>query len=335
MNRGDRRDQRPRRAREVDQLAGDDAQRAGRRLGAGGQLGGEHRLTVERERPLLAAAPPRQERAQREPLQPLVPAHPIVVGVAVGEVATVGAAHDAELLAQREERLRIDVGKTAGDRRVHRELQQLGAAERPGRQGEQQLDRRQDVALGGRRQVEHGVGQLGRGREHLAGERQVRRRRRRGNHDREVVEAQRVVAPHQRPDLGGDGLQLAARIGRAEHHQALVARRGARGCAARAPGPPAAAWPARWATPCRRPDPRSARESCSRTARCRGECCRARAGPTAPAVDSRRRRPRPPRPPRRRRPSASASWRDDARRLGLDRRTGCTSSHSSRQGFSV
>ena len=68
--------------REGDQLAGDDPQRAGGRLQIRRQIEREHRLALEHERPLLAAARSGQERAQRQPPQPLIPAGAIAVEVA-------------------------------------------------------------------------------------------------------------------------------------------------------------------------------------------------------------------------------------------------------------
>ena len=139
----------------------------------------------------------------------------------------------------------------------------------------------------------------------------------------------------QRPDLGGDRLQLAAGIGRGDHRQAVVVRRRARGCAARGPGPRAAAWRAASAPPCRPRDPRSVRGSCSRTARCRAGCCRARACPTSASSGFSS-------------AAAAAAARGRVvvererqlarRRAALGRALGapaCRSSHSSRHGFSV
>ena len=146
-------------AREGDELAGDDPQRAGRRLEIRRQIDRKHRLAVEHEGSLLAAARSRQERPQRQPPQPLIPAGAIAIEVAVGLIGAVGAAHDLQRLAERQPVLGIDVGESARHRRVHRHAQEIRPPERAERQLEEQRHHVEDPALGRARKIDDGVRQ--------------------------------------------------------------------------------------------------------------------------------------------------------------------------------
>ena len=135
-------------------------------------------------------------RASRR--NPLVPAHPVVLEVTVGVIRRVRAAHDGQLVGEGQPVFRIDVRKSASDRRVHGQPEQVGPSQVRFRQSEEQLHRLADAPLAGRREVDHRVRQVGGVVEHRPSERQVARGGRGRNDDGEVAEPQRPAGLSRR-----------------------------------------------------------------------------------------------------------------------------------------
>jgi hypothetical protein len=75
-------------------------------------------------------------------------------------IAAIGAAHDVQLLGERQPVARVGVGEPRRDTRVHEQPQQVGPAERRDGELEQKGDGFEDARAVARRRVDDRVRQL-------------------------------------------------------------------------------------------------------------------------------------------------------------------------------
>ena len=230
-----------------------------------GQLGGKRRHAVDGERPLLAAAPPRQEGPQREPPQPLIPADPVLV-----EVAADGSAPSAPRTTPSSSHRARNVSRmTFGNRSHRRGASPAGAnPRRPAGRSATPAAIRPLRGCGPRR-ARGGRARCGAARTRrrtprarAADKSRPTRAERRRRSRRSIVRSRRT-SDH----LGGGGLERAARMGRRTSPGCRRPEPG-RGRAARGPAPRVATWRAGSGAASRQPDPRSARGNRSQTNRC-------------------------------------------------------------------